>query len=221
MTFLQFLFVLHCVLLGPTNKLIDDLVSAKDEMVKVMGEKCSDELKNYDFLKEISKLYIVREAYQGKTFEGNQCRKILKNIENLNIPTELNPFKNALKSLYTLVKLCYKQELPEESEYSSIINHFKSDYLVLVRHFNVSVSNKLHIIFDHLKDYFDGTKLSLVKTSDELIESMHQFVHRRLVRSGYHVKDVLNPLHGRNLYRCILHINSYNVFYDNANKDDE
>ena len=119
--------------------MIDDLVSAKDKIVKVMGEKCSDELKNYDVLKEISKLYIVREAYQGKTFEGNQCRKILKNIENLNIPTELNPFKNALKSLYKLVKLCYKRELPEESEYSSIINHFKSDYSVVVQHFNVSV----------------------------------------------------------------------------------
>ena len=207
--------------MGPTNKLINDVVHAKNEMVKTMGDQCSEELKSYDILKMISNLYIVREAYQGKTFEGNECRKILKNVDNLNIPDELKPFKTAFKSLAALVRLCYSEVLPERPVYSNTINEFKSAYHVLVRCFNVSVSNKLHIIFDHLQDYFDGMKISLVKTSDELIENMHQFVHRRLVRSGYYVKDISNPVHGRNLYRAILHINSYNVLFDNENKEDE
>ena len=61
--------------------------------------------------------------------------------------------------------------------------------------------------------------MSLVKTADELIENMHQFVHKRMLRSGYMVKDVLNPMHGRNLFRAVLHINAYNVIFDNESID--
>ena len=83
----------------------------------------------------------------------------------------------------------------------------------------VTVNNKFHIIFDHLEQYYDHTKLSLVKTSDELIESMHQYVHKRMLRGGYKVKDVLSPLHGHNLYRAVLHINAYNIVFENEAKE--
>ena len=92
-------------------------------------------------------------------------------------------------------------------------------YNELVQKFKVTVNNKFHIIFDHLEQYYDHTKLSLVKTSDELIESMHQYVHKRMLRGGYKVKDVLSPLHGHNLYRAVLHINAYNIVFENEAKE--
>ena len=69
----------------------------------------------------------------------------------------------------------------------------------------------MHIILEHLMDYLDETGLSLVKTSDELIENMHQYLHKLLLKSFYKVKDVTNPNHGKRLYRAVMHLNSYNI----------
>ena len=50
--------------------------------------------------------------------------------------------------------------------------------MILVVKCNIDINNKLHIIFDNLQDYYDNTNLSLIKTGDELIESMHQYVDK-------------------------------------------
>jgi len=63
---------------------------------------------------------------------------------------------------------------------------------------------------DHLIDYFDLTEMDLRKTTDEVTEAMQSYVHKRL-NMGYWVKDTSNVLHGEKLYRCVLHVNSYNL----------
>ena len=206
--------ILHGVLLV-TNKIVEDIDKVKNEIVSQFGESCDNEIKMFDIFSEICRLFIVREGYNGKTYEGKQCRDILKNIENINFPVIFTPFVTALKAHRNLVRMCYLHDLPDKTTYSNAINELRAAYNVIKTKFNVTISNKMHIIFDHLEDYFDNTKLSLVKTADELIESMHQFVAKRMLRSGYKVKDLLNPNHGLNLYRAILHINAYNVVFDN------
>ena len=34
---------------------------------------------------------------------------------------------------------------------------------------------------------------------------------KKMVNSGYKVKDVLNPNHGKKLLKAVTHINSYNL----------
>jgi hypothetical protein len=68
--------------------------------------------------------------------------------------------------------------------------------------------NLLH----HLEDYFDLTDTTLIKTTDELCENMHQFLNRMLLRSVYYVKDVSNRSHGLRLFRAVKHLNSYNIY---------
>jgi len=131
-----------------TNKLVDDIVKVQNEMCSLMGDMCDQEFVNWNIHLEIKKLHIVREAYQGKTYEGKQCRLILKSIEHLQIPDELKPFKTAFKALRSLVSMCYTEVLP--SNYSSIISEFKRAYEIIIVRFRVSISNKLHIVFDHL-----------------------------------------------------------------------
>ena len=92
--------------------------------------------------------------------------------------------------------------------------------MILVVKCNIDINNKLHIIFDNLQDYYDNTNLSLIKTGDELIESMHQYVDKRMQKSNYMVKDYLNLRHGEKLSCAVLHLNSYNIVFDNNNKDD-
>ena len=69
-----------------------------------------------------------------------------------------------------------RKELP--SNYAAVINSFKESYIVLVDNFGITTPNKVHLIQDHLEDYYDYTKKSLRDCCDELIEAMHQFLKK-------------------------------------------
>ena len=103
---------MHCILFGPTNKIIEDLIKAHSDMKSVVGYDCDKELSSWDLPAILSKLHIVKESYQGTTYEGNQCRQILKSITKLQIPLELKPYESALLVLDDLVRMYYKEELP-------------------------------------------------------------------------------------------------------------
>ena len=193
------------------------MIKAKENIVEIMGDQCDNDFLEYDVWSVITKLHIVRESYEGKIFEGKQCEDILKSIPKLNIPLELKPFETALKCLKNIINMCYKECLP--SNYFQVIIEFKKSMEVLVIKFGVSVTPKFHIIFYNIEDYYDQTQLRLVKTTDELIESMHQYVHKRVSNSAYILKDLNNSMHGRNQYHAVLHINAYNMVFGNGNKD--
>ena len=98
-----------------------------------------------------------------------------------------------------------------------MINKFSNKWFILADKYKLPTTPKVHIILDHLKEYFDTTNLSLVKTSDQLIENMHQYVHKVMSRSNYYVKHVENPNHGKYLYQAVKHINSMNISIRNKN----
>ena len=77
---------------------------------------------------------------------------------------------------------------------------------ILQDKFSVSVTNKMHIIVTHMPEYFMETQHSLGQTSDQIIESSHQYINKRFDRSNYKVKDVTNPIHGENLLKGVKHI---------------
>ena len=110
--------------------------------------------------------------------------------------------------------MCSKEVLPENL--TAIINRFTNGWYTLADKFNLSASPKLHIIIDHLDEYYCDTNLSLVKTSDQLIENMHHYVDKIMARSMYTVKHTNNPNHGYYLYRAVNHINSQNVHVKNV-----
>ena len=66
----------------------------------------------------------------------------------------------------------------------------------------------MHILLDHLEDYFDDTGLTLIKVSDEIVESCHQYLNNRLTKSYALTKDLSNPNHGDRLYRAVRDHNS-------------
>ena len=103
--------------------------------------------------------------------------------------------------------MCNQQLLAHN--YQEVINQFRSAWFALTDEYNISTTPKIHILLDHLEDYFDRTNITLIKVTDELCENMHQHLGRRLVKSMYFVKDVLNPNHGDRLFRAVRHLNSY------------
>ena len=51
-------------------------------------------------------------------------------------------------------------------------------------------------------DYFDETELTLLKTSYELVESMHQYVFKRMMK-GYNVIYIQRHKHGEMLLQLV------------------
>ena len=76
-------------------------------------------------------------------FAGNQCRKILHNIDLLHIPEELSEFEVTLRALNSLYSLSQKRKL--QSNYKEVVI-FLNCFLELHAKFNVSITNKIHII---------------------------------------------------------------------------
>ena len=64
---------------------------------------------------------------------------------------------------------------------------------------------KIHILLDHLEDYFNQTEVTLLKTMDELCEHMHQLLHKQQIRSFYAVKDISNTSQGHQLFQAVRH----------------
>ena len=183
---------LHTILLGPVNHVFKEL---KKVYPNIMGK--------------VSKLHIQRSKYHGRQFEGNQCRDLLNSIHKLEIPDSFKVFRDVFLAIKDLHHLCNEQLL--SCYYPKIIDNFRRAWFKLTDEFNVSTTPKIHILLDHLEDYFDLTDVTLIKTSDELCENMHQFLHKRLIRSYYTVKDLSNPSHGQRLFRAVKHLNSYNL----------
>lgn len=183
---------LHTVLLGPVNHVFKELSKRHPRI-----------------LKTVSSLHIQRSQYHGRSFEGNQCRHLLKSIEKLKIPDAFKEFRDVFLAIRDLHKMCNEEVL--SNSYHKVIDKFRTAWFALTDEYSVSTTPKVHILLDHLEDYFDVSEVTLLKTSDELCEHMHSYLHKRLIKSFYVVKDVSNPSHGPQLFRAVRHLNSFNL----------
>ena len=82
---------------------------------------------------------------------------ILNKTPQLKIPEHLSAFTTALCKLRKLFILVNNEFLP--CNYHQIIDEFTCAWCVLWNNFNVSITPKVHIIMDHLADYFDLTNM--------------------------------------------------------------
>ena len=138
-----------------------------------------------------------------------KCHFILRYIERLRIPSYLKEYKNVLIVLRKIHTLCNSDFLL--CNYTQTIDQFSDAWLKHVVKTGVSTTPKIHIILDLLCDYFDEMDLTLKSVTDELTENMHQVTEKRIVTSGYKVKDITKISHGRKLQRAIRVVNCYNL----------
>ena len=110
----------------------------------------------------------------------------------------------------------------EDGHSLSIYSLYSSDYTVqtyfcekfesldnnkLREESGISISLKVHYIFDHLEDLLDMTGHGLNTVDDHTVECMHQHLHKRMQNSNYYVKDLSSEDHGEKKLHLILHIN--------------
>jgi hypothetical protein len=125
--------------------------------------------------------------------------QILANVEKLGIPEEYKDFERALLAHRRLDKLVSMPVLP--ADYADIIQSWRKAVLELFLARNITFPNKMHIVYHHLEDYYDESGESLTKTTDQTVESAHQWFDKLLHRSNYWVKDALSDRAGKQLLK--------------------
>ena len=139
---------LHLIKLGPLNK--------------VYGESRN----RVDLTEFEKKINVKREEYHSGEFEGNECTRIMKNLDMLEElvaeeDCELLPFIENLRDLKSLDEVVNSEILPEN--FNEVIHAFEDSYRELNEKFQVSITNKVHIIFSHLEIYLENTGETLLK----------------------------------------------------------
>ena len=76
---------------------------------------------------------------------------------------------------------------------------------------SIMLIHKIHIIQSHVRDYISLTGKGLGKVSDQIVESCHSALNKRLVARGDHPKKLEGDSQGEMLFRGVLHFNSYNI----------
>ena len=132
----------------------------------------------------------------------------MENINRLHIPESLVEFKYALKDLKALHVTHNSQVLPHN--YCEIIDNFSRSWFNLSVKFNLSTTPKVHILTEHLCDYFDDSSLTLIKVTDEIVESSHQLFNKTISK-GYKIKSLSSTTHGVLLHNAVRRYNTYNL----------
>ena len=179
-----------------------------NQFVKEMGQISPQIIE--DWIKDSN---VSAAGYWQGTFEGNQCKKLLDNIEFLldeygypKVPI-LGAYIKGLKSFNGVVHACFGVELHED--YEEKIKKFKGHYMVLVDDFGVSISVKAHEIFFHVAPWLKKWGIPLGVISEQTSESLHSDFANFIERKGVSNPDA--PHFAENLLKVIVAYNSSHI----------
>lgn len=183
--------LLH-ILLGICNKTYSELV------------KCVPEADDWP-----KKLSLHREDYHGSVFEGNECRKLLKNIDILRQILDDSkklafgePYVNVFEAFKKVLDDLYSPQIDIISLHSQIVK-FADAWIAS----GMSVTSKVHIVVTHLLDFV------ILRGSKEIgrfCEQSHESAHAEFEKTWtkYKVKEVSNQHFKHSLLKSV---NDYNA----------
>lgn len=160
-------------------------------------------------------LNLVSANYHGEAFEGNACRELLKNSEKLDNPEiygdvgkiGVMPFISAFQSMNKVVKNCFSTRRCDDLALERLLHELKKMVLAT----GVSITPKLHILLDHLRESLDflDDNVGLGFWSEQAGESIHhEFVQ---IWNKYKVKSPNNPSYGPRLKRTVVEFSSTHI----------
>ena len=132
-------------------------------------------------------MHLKREEYHGGSFNGNDSRKLLKNISILEeiAPPSVRSFVDAMKTFNEVVQSCYGNEL--SPNYKDKITKFRKCYMKL----KINVTPKIHAVFHHIIEFCEMKKLGLGPWSEHTAELVHHYF--KTVWSNFNVRDINHP----------------------------
>ena len=118
------------------------------------------------------------------------CPKVFKDKTKLKVHetdiVEQNPscvpFIDALRDLKSVYEISHQTEV--HPNHREIINKFEMSMMKLHEKFAVPITPKLHIVFEHLSEYFELSGKTLRKKTDQTLEATYA-THNDLLLSVY------------------------------------
>jgi hypothetical protein len=153
---------------------------------------------------------IQQQPFHGGQFAGNECRKLLRNVDSLQQLAEKHacflafPFIETLRKFDAVVHACFGNTL--QQNYCELIEEFKASYLNLP---NTSVTPKAHAVFFHVTQFIDRHNHSLGIFSEQATESLH---HNFSLHWQRFKRPAIHPDYPRNLRNCLIEYNSKHLF---------
>jgi G:T-mismatch repair DNA endonuclease (very short patch repair protein) len=150
-------------------------------------------------------LYITKERYHGETFEGNECNRLLANLDMLSsmLPRNLMPYHSCFLAFRDAMQACFGSSL--DPSYSQKILEFENSYKAL----GISITSKVHIMTRHVPEFLEMHGKPLAQFSEQVVEHCHSKFDRLF--NSYRIKDIHHTAYIDQLYRAILHFNSYHI----------
>lgn len=150
-------------------------------------------------------LFIMKENYHGQTFEGNECNRLLDNLDMLSnmLPDHLMPFHECFAAFRDAMKACFHSTLNEA--YLHTIENFTATYNAL----DISTTTKVHIMTRHVPEFIQQQGKPLGQFSEQVVEHCHAKFDRLF--NSYRMKDINHPGYLNKLYRAIMHFNAYHL----------
>ena len=156
-------------------------------------------------------LHIQRTDYQGGQFEGNDCCKLLKNVDKLIeiCPVFVNKYAAVLKLFNDVVASSFGANL--SVDYINKLAKFKDAYLKLGE---ISVTPKVHAVFFHVEECLKFTNnsshgLGLAPFSEQTIEAVHHDF--KPIWKNYVIKKKDHPNYPNQLLRAVSAYNSQHI----------
>ena len=153
-------------------------------------------------------LNLVREGYHSGSFEGNECRALLKNIDKLEkiiVASEHHDagikFISVFESFNRVITLV-NEPVVDQIKLERAVMCFRHSW----KESEMSLTPKVHLVFDHLIDFVkskNGRNMSIY--SEQSHESLHAKFDK--VWAKYKIKDIQQKNYGSHLLRAVLDFN--------------
>lgn len=164
------------------------------------------------------KLNIMYKGYHGRCFEGNGCRKLLKEADKLHdieIYNEVGIFKilpiiEAFKAMDKVVNCCFASKKVGSTLVSDMARLRKAlDAVKLID--DLSETLKLHVLTDHVEQC-----LKFIKNNDGLgdySEQSGESIHREFLKiwMKYKISDISHESYPKRLLSSVIEFSSLNI----------
>ena len=153
-------------------------------------------------------VHAVSTSYHGKAFAGNECRRLLKNLDKLAlaVPVDLAPYVTCLSNLNKIVTSCFSVLGPQGTEYLNELDAFYHSAVSLV---DLSFTPTLHGITAHVKDFFaiHGTEFGLGLYTEQAGEAVHYDFENTVYNAAFK-RPECHPEYGPLLLRAVAGYNA-------------
>ena len=126
------------------------------------------------------------------------------------LPQNLHTFVDALEQIKDIYRMAHATTV--EIDHREKIELFRNTWLTLMQDHGQTMPLKVHIILDHLSDYFELESKTLRNTNDQFIEACHSKVRKFFDNHpNFNHKDKSTDMYGDAILTAITHFNSYNL----------